>query len=148
MESFSRESWGTAYQTIAEVQLLLQVGKKYQMTVNFALHRVSSGRFVDRDHKERTIEFLLLGSYLSEQTSGTWTNKLTFFFAVHHFLAKTETIAPENLAGDLREARVAMLSWGVTLKTPASFLKTGDPLAAFRITPLHRMIRQYMVCLF
>jgi len=145
LASFGGESWGTAYQTIAEVQLLLRIGKKYRMNINFALHHVSPGRFVDRDHKERAIDLQLLGSHLNGQTPGTWTNKLTFFFAVHHFLTKTETVTTEDLVGELREARQAMLSWGVTQQIPASFLPTGDPRTVFRITPLHRMIRQYML---
>lgn len=146
LASFGRKSWGTAYQAIAEVQLLLQIGKTYQMTINLAIHNVSSGWFIDRDRKEKRIEFRLLGSYLNNQSPGTWTNKLTFFFAVYHFLAQTEAIVAEDLGRELHEARQAMLSWGVSLKTPACFLPTGDARTAFRLTPLHGMIRRYMVC--
>lgn len=145
LKSFRLKSWGTAYQTIAEVQLLLRIGKRYRITVNFPLHCVSTGRFFDRNGEERGIEFQLIGSYLNGQSPGTWANKLTFFFAVYDFLAQTKNVVEDGLEIELRNARQDMLSWGVSVEVPQAFLPAVDVQARHRITPLRNMIRQYMV---
>jgi hypothetical protein len=145
LKSFRLKSWGTAYQAIAEVQVLLRLGKTYRVTVNLPLHSVSMGHYFDRDGKEKAIEFRLLGSYMNGQSPGTWGNKLTLFFAIYHFLARTEGMEAESLDAELRTARQAMLSWGIGVEPPESFLPIADARTTYRITPLRNMIREYMV---
>lgn len=145
LASFGQKSWGTAYQTIAEVQLVLRISKCYKMVINFASHQIFTGWFDDRDGKKRYISFQHLGSYLNGQSAGTWMNKLTFFFAVYHFLVQTQGVAEEGSIGrELEEVRQAMTSWGVFRETNNSFLPHGDPRASYLITPVRSLICQYM----
>jgi len=145
LSSFENKSWGTAYRTIADVQVLLMIGKRLKMEVNLATHSVSPGTYIESDGQRSTIQFATLGRYLNKQAEGTWTNKLTFFFAVYHFLCETELATEETLGSELWEAREAMLTWGVSLKAPISFLDAGDNNAMRSKTKLHSMIREYMV---
>jgi hypothetical protein len=144
LELFRHNSWGTAYQTIAEVQLLLEVGKRYGMSPNFARHSVSVGSFDDGNQPNRQIDFHLLGSYLNGQSGGTWINKVTFFFAVRAFLVRTEGVPEERLGREVYEVRQAMAHWGIFPAALDRFLPTGDPRASYRITPVRTMIRRYM----
>ena len=133
LESFQKRSWGTAYRTVAEIRVLIQIGQTYRMTVNTAIHSMSGGSFIDRDNREKSIDFPLLGSHLNEQSPGTWSNKLTFFFHVHQFLAATNGATGENLPGDLYHLRQAMTSWGVypEILKADNFLPNGDARAAY-----------------
>ena len=142
LASFSRRSWGTAYQSVAEVQFVLEVGQRFRMSANFARHHISSGRFTGRGNEDVAIEFQLLGSLLNGQSMGTWTNKLTFF-SVYKFLMQTEGVAEESLGRELYEIRQAMVSWGVIQRTSNSFLPNADPRASYLITPVRTMIRRY-----
>lgn len=144
LESFDNNSWGSAYQTIAEVQLVLRIGKKYRMTTNYARCRVSVGLFIDRNGEERGIKFEHLGSYLNGQSAGTWANKLTFFFSVYHFLVKTEGVGEEKLGPTIFEVRRAVASWGISSEAEGDFLSRGDNKASLLITPTRKTIRQYM----
>lgn len=144
LKSFGRKSWGTAYRTIAEVQVVLRIGKTLKMNVNFATHSVSPGSYFDEDGRLQEVQFAVLGWHLNGQADGTWTNKLTFFFAVYHFLQRSELATKEVLGNKLWDAREAMRTWGVSLRTPASILGAGACDATFSRTKLHRMIREYM----
>ncbi|KAF9779580.1 hypothetical protein BJ322DRAFT_1113380 [Thelephora terrestris] len=143
LQTFSQRGWGTAYRTIAEVQLLLQIGGTYGMVINMALHSMSAGRYLDRDRIERTISFPLLGSYMNGQSPGTWSNKLTFFITVYHFLVDTEHLEEEDLGGSLYKARQAMESWGVHPGPWERCLPNGDTRASYLLKPLRDMIHQY-----
>lgn len=143
LHGFDRASWGTAYRTIAEIQLLLRIGQAYGMTPNLSSHSVTTG--VDGE-SGLDIEIQRIGSWLNGQAFRTWTNKLTFFFAIHDFLRQTDDVTvADNLSADLSEARQAMLSWGVGLEVPDTFLPVGDNRARFKLSPLHKLIRDYMV---
>lgn len=115
------------------------------MTVNTAIHSVSGGLYVDRDGKEKPISLQLLGSHLNLQSPGTWTNKLTFFFHVHHFLATTNGPAGENLHGDLCNIRQAMATWGVypEILNAENFLPNGDSRAAYILKRARDELRRY-----
>ena len=143
--SFAKRSWGTAYQTVAEIRVLIQIGQTYRMTVNTAIHSVSAGSFIDRDNRERSITFPLLGSHLNGQSPGTWTNKLTFFFHVHQFLAATNGTTGGNLPGYLYDIRQAMASWGVYLEIlkAENFLPNGDARAAYVLKHARDELRRY-----
>lgn len=141
--AFKKASWGTAYQTVAEVQLLLRIGQSYDMTLNFPSHSVSLGN--DDKSAITGIEIQLLGSYLNGQAFGTWTNKFTFFFAIYDFLQRTQNATVEGVGTSLYEIRKALLSWKVGLEIPDAFLPAGDPRAKFKLTPLHVTIREYAV---
>jgi hypothetical protein len=145
LASFENRSWGTAYRTVAEVRVLLQIGRTYRMVVNTAIHHVSGGLYVDRDGREKPIAFPLLGSYLNQQSPGTWTNKLTFFFHVHSFLATTNGPIGENLQGDLYGIRQAMASWGVypEILNADDFLPNGDARAAYVLKRTLNELRHY-----
>jgi hypothetical protein len=143
--SFKNNSWGTAYQAIASVQVLLRIGKKLKMDINLATHSVSPGVYLDSNGQERMIQFGVLGCHLNGQANGTWVNKLTFFFAVYDFLRQTELATKVTLGDKLWDAREAMSTWGVSLRTPGSFLSAGDRYAAPSKTKLHDMIKQYTV---
>lgn len=144
LASFDKMSWGTAYQTIAEVQVVIKIGKVYLMSVNFARHNISTGRFIaEEDRPPTDVEIQTLGSYLNGQSVGTWANKLTFFFAVYDFLERTKGVAEERLGTELYEIRQAMASWGVSPGACDSFLPAGDPRASYLLTPARNMIRQY-----
>jgi hypothetical protein len=140
--SFSQKSWGTAYQTVAEVQVVLRICKTFGIKPNFARHRVSTGRFTESNKVQRTIDFRAIGSYMNDQSPNTWMNKLTFFFAVHQFLARTEGLGEEDIGKRLYEVRQAMANWGIRPKMN-TFLPAGDPKASYQLTPTHRMIRKY-----
>jgi hypothetical protein len=145
LASFKNKSWGTAYKTVAEVQVLLRIGKRLKMEINLATHSISPGAYIDSDGQQRTIQFAVLGWHLNGQADGTWTNKLTFFFAIYHFLRETELATEETLGSELWEAREGMLTWGVAHKVPTLFLGAGDRSAVHSKTKLHGLIRQYMV---
>ena len=139
------KSWGSAYKTIAEVKVLLRVGKRLKMEINLATHSVSPGTYLNGDGEPRTIHFAVLGWYLNGQADGTWMNRLTFFFAVYHFLRETESVTKETLGDELWEAREAMLTWEVSPRTPTSLLDAGDGNAMQSKAKLHGMIKGYMV---
>jgi hypothetical protein len=143
LASFSCRSWGTAYQTVAEVQFVLGVGHRFRMSANYARHHISTGRFTGRGDEDVTIEFQQLGSFLNGQSTGTWTNKLTFFFAVYHFLMQTEGVAEESLGRQLNEIRQAMVSWGVIQRTSDPFLPNADSRTFYLVTPVRTLIRRY-----
>lgn len=145
LESFKGNSWGSAYLTIAEVQVLLTIGKRLGMVVNLARHYVTYGTYLDGDQQKRYILFGVLGWHINGQKDGTWVNKLTFFFAVYHFLHRTGAASREALGDKLWEAREAMQAWGVSHETPTSFLGPGAGSALPSRTKLHTMIKQYMV---
>lgn len=144
LKSFENSSWGSAYKAIADVQVLLMIGKMFKMEINLATHSVSPGTYID-DGQQRTIQFATLGHYINGQAEGTWMNRLTFFFAVYHFIRETESTTKETLGDELWEARGAMLTWGVSLRMPTSFLDVGDDRTMYSKATLHRMIKQYMV---
>ena len=143
--SFQKKSWGTAYKAIAEVQVLVRIGRRSGMEINLATHSVSPGTYLDGDNQWKSIAFTALGWHLNGQAEGMWTNKLTFFFAVYNFLCETESATEETLGNELWEAREAMLTWGVLLRPPTSFLDIGDRNARHNKTRLHAMIKKYMV---
>lgn len=143
LEQFNRMSWGTAYQTIAEVQLILRIGQAYGVTLNLYLHSVSPGR--DDESGITNVDIRTVGYYLNGQAPGTWKNKFTFFFAVYAFLEKTSSNGGEDLGDELYRARQAMLSWNVGLDVPQEFLPRGDKRASFVLLQLHRSIKNYMV---
>ena len=143
LQSYTARSWGTAYQTVAEVQLLLRIGRRYCMATNFALHHVSAGRFRDGDGQERTINVLLLGSYLTGQATGTWANKLTFFFAVHHFINVVAGQSRDSVPDNVYEVYQAMLSWDVSVESRGTPLPCGDPRAKYLVTPTRTLMRKH-----
>jgi hypothetical protein len=143
LASFGSRSWGTAYQTVAEVQFVLGVGHRFRMSANFACHHVSTGRFTGWAGENVAIEFQHLGSCLNGQSTGTWTNKLTFFFAVYQFLMQTEGVAEESVGKQLYEMRQAMVSWGVIQRICNSFLPSADPRTFYLVTPVRTLIRRY-----
>jgi hypothetical protein len=144
MESFSQKSWGTAYSAVAKVRIVLQIGKIFKMSTNFACHHVSVGSFIDRDTSDKEITFHQLGSYINGQSEGTWKNKLTWLFAVHDFLRRTEGAVEESIGKELYEVRQAMDIWGVFPLTYGHFLPAGDPRTNFHITPIRRLINHHM----
>lgn len=145
LRSFQKRSWGTAYWTVAEIRVLIQIGQMYRMTVNTAVRSVSAGSYVDRDGGEKPITLPVLGSYLNGQSPGTWTNKLTFFFHVHRFLAATNGTAGEDLPGDLHGIRQSMTSWGVypEILKADNFLPRGDARAAYVLKRAREELRRY-----
>jgi hypothetical protein len=145
LQKFDQKGWGSAYQTVAEVLFLLRAGeKKLKMNANFACHHISTGRFLDEYRQERRVDFQRLGSQINGQTDGTWTNKVTFFFAVYHFLEKTEGETEESLGRELHGIRQAMATWGVFPMTSVPFLPAADPKTAYLITPIRTRIRKFM----
>jgi hypothetical protein len=142
LTSFSQNSWGTAYKTIAEVQVVLRICKAFRIKPNYACHNVSTGHFFGRNKVKRTIEFRVIGSYMNGQSAGTWTNKLTFFFAVRQFLERTAGLGEEDIRKGLYEVCRAMADWGVKPEKN-SFLPVGDPRASYRLTPTRKMICKY-----
>ena len=116
------------------------------MTVNTAIHSVSVGSYIDRDNREKPITLPLLGSYLNGQSPGTWTNKLTFFFHIHRFLAATNGATGENLPGDLYHIRQSMTSWGVypEILKAENFLPNGDARAAYRVKRTRNELCHYL----
>ena len=143
LATFDGMSWGSAYETIAQVKLLLPVGEYYGMQVNYAHHTISIGRFKGPNDTERTIGFCQLASYLTDLSIGTWKNKLWFFFAVYRFLHETKELDEPSIGSELYRIRQAMVCWGVYPVTGLVTLPQRDDRAKYRITPTGRQLRKY-----
>jgi hypothetical protein len=143
LENISENSWGSAYDTIVEVQVLLRICNRYYgMTMNLPMHNVSTGR--DDESAVSGFHLVAIGSCLNGQSWRTWENKLTFFYAVDEFLQRTNG-GGEDLDEFLQRAMDAMLKWNVGIDIPDRFLPKADKRSRFTMSPLHRAIRDYMV---